>query len=240
MEALRAMFPDVAEEVIDDVLASSGHDPQLAAETLLQMASPPSPARSPSPASDAQQIVDDEALARLLQQQLLWEHDHLDHARRHPFGGAYPGAADAPRLLAPRPSQPPPSPEADGSLGDSLSSLGNAVYSASAATASAAGSLLTGLWSWATDGSEGAARGGGAARDGSPPPVELREVARRAPEAREREAEVARPRARAAPRALPPSAPPRPVQVVGRGEAAGGGAMRRRGVGATHAPRGMD
>ena len=213
---IHAMFPNIDNSVIDSVLEASGHDAEAAVETLLTMGAvdgfdvpPAAPGMGSNSSSSStqlpnlsdpqiaeQQIADDEALARQLQQQLIWEEDYHHQqlqeqqqlVRQQHAGLTYPGAApygENYAAAATRGRGAPPAaidPEED-TL--SLGSLGSAVYSAGAATASAAGSVLSGLWSWATEADEeptAAGRSGGreagreARRDGSPAPIELQEV----------------------------------------------------------------
>ena len=212
-ESVLAMFPHHEIGVIDAVLESCSNDVETAVETLLAMADGGAAAGSgssdfgadfvpppPGCVASEQQIEDDEALARQLQQQLIWEQDYLEQEQARAAGQTpggeyavnYPGSGGRVGVSPYNPQHPP---EEDGSLSDSLSGIGSAVYSAGAATASAATSLVSGLWSWVSDTGEGApasASQSGHRRDsgrsGSPTPIELREVTRpAAQDARETE-----------------------------------------------------
>lgn len=182
-EVLLGMFPNADVEVIDAVLESSGRDIELAAETLLEMASDnlaPGAMSRLERATTEQQIEEDEALARQIQLQLIREQDLIEDSQQQ-RALVYPGTAEyvVPSSQSGMTTNSAQTSQDEASFNDGLTSLGNAVYSASAATASAAGSLISGLWSWATNPSDESTRdqhrGGGR---GSPPPIELREVSR--------------------------------------------------------------
>ena len=90
IESIQPMFPDVDRETVRAVLESTGFHAESAVEALLGMVAidgagasgpqeqPPSGVAdllslAAEPPSSEQQIADDEALARQLQQQLAWE-----------------------------------------------------------------------------------------------------------------------------------------------------------------------
>jgi hypothetical protein len=179
IESIQPMFPDVDRETVRAVLESTGFHAESAVEALLGMVAidgagasgpqeqPPSGVAdllslAAEPPSSEQQIADDEALARQLQQQLAWEdqlhneqialeQQRLQHERRQL---AYPGADGAPvprQRGAHRDDDAGAPGEEDYGVGSTVYAAGSAVYAAGAATAGAAGTVLSGLWSWATE-----------------------------------------------------------------------------------------
>ena len=177
LDTIVPMFPDMDRETVRMVLENTGFHAESAVEVLLGMCGDGSSDTLPPadwPPHSEQQIADDEALARQLQQQLAWE-DQLQgqqqlaweeqlqgdpaHIRNQP---AYPGSGGVP-LARPRANRAAGSANRSGEGAaddqDSISaSVVGAVYGVGAATAGAAGSLLSGtgaalsgLWSWATE-----------------------------------------------------------------------------------------
>jgi len=165
LDAIVPMFPDMDRETVRAVLENTGYHAESAVEVLLGMCGDGSSDSAPPldwPPHSEQQIADDEALARQLQQQLAWE-DQLQgdpaHIRNQP---AYPGAGGAP-LARPRANRAAGNADRNGEAApDDQDSVGasvvGAVYDVGAATAGAAGSLISGtgaaisgLWSWATE-----------------------------------------------------------------------------------------
>ena len=166
LDAIVPMFPDIDRETVRAVLENTGYHAESAVEALLGMCAIGSgglgSSDSGSPrlaAASEQQIADDEALARQLQQQLMWE-DQLQgdpaQIRNQP---GYPGAGGAPLARQRAAGNADRNGEAAPDDEESVSAtVVGAVYTAGAATAGAAGSLISGtgaaisgLWSWATD-----------------------------------------------------------------------------------------
>ena len=159
VDAIVPMFPDMDRATVRAVLESTGYHAESAVELLLGMCEigGASLGSSDSPldaATSEQQMADDEALARQLQQQLVWEDQLQGDPARIRNQPAYPGAGGVPIARgANRNGEAAPDEQ------DSVSAtVAGAVYTAGAATAGAAGSLLSGtgaaisgLWSWATE-----------------------------------------------------------------------------------------
>ena len=169
---LHAMFPKVEVETIRFILEAYNGNVEVAIEALLSLATPSSSAESASspliptprdaqsgsatrsseleivsqPVDHEQQIAQDEALARQLQQQLAWEEEveEMNRAGHGQYVGAYPGGgvqlSFAQRMTVAE------DPQSSVSISSGLSSIGSAMYSAGAATVDTASSLVSTWW----------------------------------------------------------------------------------------------
>lgn len=182
-QRLSGMFPSIDGTVVESVLEASNQNLEEAVEILLGMTAADADGSAShgvpaEPERDHSQLELDEALARQLQEQFILEHDEREQQHWQLQASATHPQSQPPPLhgLSGTPNQLESS---EGSVSDGLSSIGGAVYAAGEATAVAASSLVSGLWSWATAPAEAAAPLPPHTRAPAAMPVELVEVGQR-------------------------------------------------------------